>query len=71
MLQNISKIGGKYVRYMVSDGGHNLRRAAILGNYQQVQNCTHWVVGILEKMYSKDENFRAFTNRIKISLSNS
>ena len=50
------------MRYMVSDGGHNLRRAVILGNYQQVQDCTHWVAGILEKMYSKDENFRAFTN---------
>ena len=47
---------------MVNDGGHNLRRAAILGNYQQVQDCTHWVAGILEKMYSKDENFRAFAN---------
>lgn len=59
ILENLStKV---HIRYIVSDAGNNLRKAADLGNYTQVQDCTHWVAKILEKLYVKDVDFIAFT----------
>lgn len=47
------------ISYMVTDAGSNLSKAAKLGAYTQIQDCTHWIAGILEKLYVNDVTFKA------------
>jgi hypothetical protein len=50
------------ISYMVTDGGNNLGKAAKLGAYTQIQDCTHWIARILEKLYIKDISFKALVH---------
>lgn len=51
------------IGYIVSDKGNNLVKAYELGDFLHIPDLTHVVAKALERIYSKDEIFIAFTSK--------
>jgi hypothetical protein len=63
--EEIRKIAlNKWIKYVVSDEGNNLRKAYKSLNYKHIEDCTHVLANHLKRIYEKDEDFEAFRKLI-------
>ena len=54
----------KTISYVVSDEGHNLRKAYKTLEYIHIEDCTHILANHLKRLYEKDEDFEMFRKLI-------
>ena len=63
--QELTKIEQqKRIKYVISDEGHNLRKAYKSMNYTHIEDCTHVLANHLKRIYGSDEDFEAFRKLI-------
>jgi hypothetical protein len=54
----------KQINYVVSDEGHNLKKAYNSLNYKHIEDCTHILAKYLKKIYHDDADFETFRKLI-------
>lgn len=52
------------IDYVVSDQGHNLKKAYATLDYVHIQDCTHIFANHLKKLYQKEGTFQAFVQLV-------